>query len=184
MAGESECGDAYDVRPTPEGRLLLSVDGLGHGPLAARAATAATRIFRASHEVSPAALMGELHAGLSSTRGAAAAIGRLDVQRGLLTYTGIGNIAGRIVAPGRTRSLLTHPGIVGHNARAVRETTYDLEPDSWVVLHSDGLPEKWDIADYPGILEHSPLVLAATLMREATVRRDDASVLVTKATVE
>lgn len=184
MAGESECGDAYGVRPTPDGRLLLSVDGLGHGPLAARAATAATRIFHASQEMSPGALMGELHAGLSSTRGAAAAIGRLDVQRGLLTYTGIGNIAGRIVTPGRTRGLVTHPGIVGHNARAVTETIYDLEPDSWVVLHSDGLLEKWDTADYPGILEHSPLVLAATLMREAGVRRDDASVLVTKATVE
>jgi hypothetical protein len=129
--------------------------------------------------------MGELHAGLSSTRGAAAAIGRLDVQRGLLTYTGIGNIAGRIVTPGRTRSLVSHPGIVGHNAApAIRETTYDVEPASWLVLHSDGLPEKWDIADYPGVLEHSPLVLAATLMREAGVRRDDASVLVTKAAVE
>ena len=53
-----------------------------------------------------------------------------------------------------------------------------------MVLHSDGLTEKWDTADYPGILEHSPLVLAATLMREAGVRRDDRSVLVTKATVE
>jgi hypothetical protein len=114
----------------------------------------------------------------------AAAVGHLDVQGGLLTYSGIGNIAGRIVAAGRSRGLVTHSGIVGHNARAVRETIYDLEPDSWVVLHSDGLSEKWDIADYPGILEHSPLVLAATLMREAGVRRDDASVLVTKAARE
>ena len=81
-----------------------------------------------------------------------------------------------------SRSLVTHPGIVGHNARVVRETTYDLAPGAWVVLHSDGLSEKWDVGDYPGILEHSPLVLAATLMREAGVRRDDASVLATKVT--
>lgn len=184
LAGESECGDAYAVRQIPHGWLLLSVDGLGHGPLAARAARAATRIFRDSREVSPGVLMGELHQGLSHTRGAAAAIGHLDVQHGLLTYTGIGNIAGRIVTPARSRGLVTHPGIVGHNAHATRETVYELEPGSWVVMHSDGLSEKWDTADYPGILEHSPLVLAATLMREAGVRRDDASVLVTKATVE
>jgi anti-sigma regulatory factor (Ser/Thr protein kinase) len=181
FAGETECGDAYAVRQVPDGWLLLSVDGLGHGPLAARAATAATRIFRDSPETSPGVLMAELHQGLSHTRGAAAAIGRLDVKHALLTYTGVGNIAGRIVTPTRSRGLVTHPGIVGHNARSAKETIYDLEPGSWVVLHSDGLTEKWDTADYPGVLEHSPLVLAATLMREAGVRRDDASVLVTKA---
>ncbi len=182
LAGETECGDACVVQPTADGWLLLAVDGLGHGPLAARAATAATRIFRESREVSPRGLMAELDRGLSSTRGAAAAIGRLDVPGGRLTYTGIGNIAGRIVTSDGSRSLVSHPGIVGHNVRATRETTYDLAPGSWVVLHSDGLRESWDTADYPGILEHSPLVLAATLIRDAGVRRDDASVLVTRTT--
>lgn len=181
MAGESECGDAYAVRQTADDVLLLSVDGLGHGPLAARAATAATRIFRESPEMSPGALMSELHRGLSETRGAAAAIGRLDPRSGRLTYTGIGNIAGRIVTAERLRGLATYPGIVGHNAPTVRETVYDVAPGSWVVLHTDGLSEKWDTADYPGVLDHSPLVLAATLMRQAGHVRDDASVLVAKA---
>ncbi|MGZ4436218.1 MAG: SpoIIE family protein phosphatase [Nocardioidaceae bacterium] len=181
LAGETECGDAYAVRRTPDGWLLLSVDGLGHGSLAARAATAATRIFRDSAAVSPGALLGELHRGLSGTRGAAAAIGHLDLVHGRLTYSATGNIAGRLVTAGRHRGLVTHPGIVGHNARAARETTYDLEPGSWVVMHSDGLTEKWDIGDYPGLLDHSPLVVAATLLREAGVHRDDASVLVAKA---
>ncbi|QNN53303.1 ATP-binding SpoIIE family protein phosphatase [Nocardioides mesophilus] len=181
LAGESECGDAYAVRQVPDGFLLLSVDGLGHGPLAARAATAATRIFRDSRQVSPGALMTELHRGLSHTRGAAAAIGHLDLGVGRLTYSGIGNITGRIVTAERMRSLATYPGIVGHNALAVRETVYDVVPGAWVVLHSDGLSEKWDIADYPGVLEHTPLVLAATLIREAANVRDDASVLVAKA---
>lgn len=182
LAGESECGDAYAVRQTLDDLLLLSVDGLGHGPLAARAATAATRIFRESPEVSPGALMSELHRGLSSTRGAAAAIGRLDVHRCRLTYAGVGNIAGRIVNAERDRALATYPGIVGHNAPTVRETGYDVPPGSWVVLHTDGLSEKWSTTDYPGVLERSPLVFAATLMSHAGEVRDDASVLVSKAT--
>ena len=182
LAGESECGDAYAVRQTIDDVLLLSVDGLGHGPLAARAATAATRIFRESPEVSPGALMEELHRGLSSTRGAAAAIGRLDGQRCRLTYTGVGNIAGRIVTAERDRALATYPGIVGHIAPTLRETDYDVPAGSWVVLHTDGLSDKWVTADYPGVLEHSPLVFAATLMSQVGQVRDDASVLVTKAT--
>ena len=69
------------------------------------------------------------------------------------------------------------PGIVGHNVRSVREMVYELEVDSWLVLHSDGLTDKWSTADYPGLLGCSPLVVAATLLRDAAVRRDDAGVL-------
>ncbi|MGZ4501273.1 MAG: ATP-binding SpoIIE family protein phosphatase [Nocardioidaceae bacterium] len=181
LAGESECGDAYAVRAAEDGWLLLSVDGLGHGPLAAHAAAAATRCFYASAGVAPGLVMAELHRGLARTRGAAAAVAHLDTRRRRLTYAAVGNISGRIVLPGRgrggSRSLVTHPGIVGHNVRTT-ETTYDLEPGSWVVLHSDGLTEKWDVDDYPGILGRAPELLAATLMRDAAVRRDDASVLV------
>lgn len=181
LEGEDECGDAYALRPTEDGCLALSVDGLGHGPLAARAAAAATRCFLASSERSPRAAMAELHRATAGTRGAAAAIAHLDLAQGRLTHVGIGNIAGRIVTPGRTRGLVTHPGIVGHNARTPTETVYELVPESWVVLHSDGLSDKWDIDAYPGIMGHSPLLLAATLMRDAGVRRDDASVLAMRA---
>ena len=48
-------------------------------------------------------------------------------------------------------------------------------------MHSDGLTDKWDIADYPGLLDCSPLVVAATLLRDAAVRRDDAGVLACRA---
>lgn len=180
LAGEEECGDAYAVRRTRVGWLLLSVDGLGHGPLAARAANQATRIFRESAEESPRALMTALHAGLTGTRGAAAAVGHLDQAARRLHYTGVGNIAGRLVGAGRARGLLTFPGIVGHNAHTIKEMAYDLEPGSWVVMHSDGLSDKWSPDDTPGLLDRSPLVVAATLMRDAAVHRDDASILVAR----
>lgn len=182
IEGEAECGDAYALRPTEDGWLALSVDGLGHGPLAAHAATAATRCFLVSTETSPRAVMMELHRATAGTRGAAVAVAHLDLAQGRLTYAGIGNIAGRIVTPGKARGLVTHPGIVGHNARTPTETVYELEPGSWVVLHSDGLNDRWTTDAYPGILDHSPLLLAATLMRDAGVRRDDASVLAMRAT--
>ncbi len=181
LEGESECGDAYAFRPTRDGWLALSVDGLGHGPLAARAAEAATRCFLASDKTSPGAAMAEMHRATAGTRGAAAAVAHLDLERGRLTYAGVGNIAGRLITPGRNRGLVTHPGILGHNARNPTETGYDLEPGCWVVLHSDGLSEKWSSDAYPGLWDHSALLVAATLMRDAAVRRDDASVLAVRA---
>ena len=179
--GEDECGDAYAVRRTDRGVLMMMADGLGHGPLAARASAEAVRAFRESSSESPVALLRELSERMSATRGAAVAVADLDLGARRLTYSGVGNIAGRIVGSSRPRGLTSMPGIVGHNVRAARAMVYPLEPDSWVVLHSDGLTEKWSVADYPGLLDCSPLVVAATLLRDAAVRRDDAGVLVCRA---
>ncbi|MYT59636.1 serine/threonine protein kinase, partial [Streptomyces sp. SID7834] len=49
-----------------------------------------------------------------------------------------------------------------------------------VVMHSDGLTERWQPAALPGFLSHTPLVAAAQLLREAGIRRDDAGVAVLK----
>ncbi len=178
LEGEDECGDAYAVRRTDTGLLLMVSDGLGHGPLAARASHEAVRVFREAREESPAALLRLIHARIASTRGAATAIGHLDVLQHRLTYAGIGNIAGRIVSGQTSRGLVSMPGIVGHNLRHVQDAVFDVEPDAWVVMHSDGLTDKWNLANYPGLLTRSPLIVAATLLRDAGVRRDDASVLV------
>jgi anti-sigma regulatory factor (Ser/Thr protein kinase) len=177
LDGEPECGDAYATRRTGRGLLLMLADGLGHGSLAARASTECVRVFRESELESPAALLTLMHKRISATRGAATAIGHLDVGARRLTYAGVGNIAGRVVSGRRTRGLVTMPGIVGHNLRAVQDMTYDVEPDAWVVMHSDGLTEKWELDRYPGLLTCSPLVVATTLLRDAAVHRDDASVL-------
>jgi hypothetical protein len=49
-----------------------------------------------------------------------------------------------------------------------------------VVLHSDGLTDRRRSADTPGLLAHSPLVVAATLLRDAGIRSNDACVLVAR----
>jgi hypothetical protein len=52
-----------------------------------------------------------------------------------------------------------------------------------VVLHSDGLTERWDLNTYPA-LDRDPTLVAALLLRDAGVRRDDAGVLVMAAAGE
>lgn len=48
-------------------------------------------------------------------------------------------------------------------------------------MHSDGVVDRWQLDDYPGLLRSGPLVMAATLLRDAGLRRDDACVLVARA---
>lgn len=181
IPGEEQCGDGWAVR-TDDGCLQVMLsDGLGHGPLAALATTKAVAAFLDGPRDRPADVLRRLHGLIGHTRGAAIAVADLDVDAGRLLYAGIGNIAGSIVEADKRRGLLSQPGIIGHQIRAVRESTYDLAFGAVVVLHSDGVRERWDAAEYPGLFDRDPVVVAATLLRDEGVRRDDAGVVVARA---
>jgi anti-sigma regulatory factor (Ser/Thr protein kinase) len=179
--GETECGDAWALREQGDAAVLMVADGLGHGPLAAAASGAAVRAFLgASPGQTPAELLRALHGALRGTRGAAVAIVRLDPALRTLTFAGAGNVAIWIDDGEQRRGLSSAPGIVGHNARAFRDLRVPLPAGARVVLHSDGLTSKWDLATYPGLRVHDPHLIAATLMRDAAIHHDDASVVVAK----
>jgi anti-sigma regulatory factor (Ser/Thr protein kinase) len=178
ITGEDVCGDAWAVRPAGTASMAMLCDGLGHGPLAARASAAAVRTFLADTADAPADALRRVHAALAGSRGAAVSIVRLDHAAGTVRHAGVGNVASSVIRAGRRSALLSYPGIVGHQARTIRESSHPLGPDDLVVMHSDGLTERWDLTDYPGLAGHRPLVIAATLLRDAGLRRDDAGVLV------
>ncbi|MDY7084183.1 MAG: ATP-binding SpoIIE family protein phosphatase [Actinomycetota bacterium] len=181
LTGEQLSGDAYAVREADGRRQVMMCDGLGHGGLAAAAAQEAVRAFMDAPAVPPAAVLEILHRKLNHTRGAAVAIAELEAGAGLVRYAGLGNITGTVLSTtGTRRGMVSLPGIAGHQRRQIREYDYPITPDAIVVLHSDGVADRWNVADYPGLLTHSPLVIAATVLRDAGVRRDDAGVLVAR----
>src|SRR6476660_3713636 len=146
---------------SPGGTAVLVVDGLGHGPVAADCASAAVEAFReiAAGEAPPE-LMREVHGALRATRGAAVAIGTADWRRGELRYCGIGNIAGMIWQNGASRHLLSHPGIVGHDVRNVRDLTYELGSNGLILLYSDGISTHWSLDGYTGLQLRDPALIA------------------------
>jgi hypothetical protein len=181
LIGEPVSGDAFAVREVEGRRQVMVCDGLGHGRLAATAAQEAVRGFANAPAVPPAAVVEKVHRTLSHTRGAAVAIAELDTAAGVVRYAGLGNISGTIFAPdGTRRGMVSLPGIAGHQRRAIREYDYPLVGGAVVVMHSDGVVDRWSPADYPALLTHSPQVIAATVLRDAGTRRDDAGVLVAR----
>ncbi len=50
-----------------------------------------------------------------------------------------------------------------------------------LVLHSDGLHTRWDLAAYPGLAARHPAIIGGALLRDFRRQRDDASVVVIKA---
>jgi anti-sigma regulatory factor (Ser/Thr protein kinase) len=178
LRGETLCGDAFVVRQRDNVCRVLVADGLGHGPAAADCATAAVGAFAESQAATPVEMMQDIHGALRATRGAAVAIGYADIVRRELRYAGVGNISGFVRRNGEQRHLLSHPGIVGHDVRTVREITYEMGANILVLLYSDGISTHWSLDPYEGLLSRDPSLIAGVVYRDHSRHRDDATVVV------
>jgi hypothetical protein len=178
ITGETECGDAYGVVLTDSAVTAVLCDGLGHGPLAAAAAAAGVAAVLDDPAGEPAALLERAHRRMSGTRGGA--VGVVQVGGQLARFAGLGNVAASVVSDGRRKSMISIPGIAGVQARTIRQFEYEAPPGSAVILHSDGVSSRWEAAALPALEARDPLLIAAVLLAEAGVHRDDAGVLVLK----
>jgi anti-sigma regulatory factor (Ser/Thr protein kinase) len=173
------CGDGWAVAEVDGGLAVAVVDGLGHGPNASVAADAALAVFAAD----PTDVDGfaeRANAAMRDTRGGAVAVGHLQDDR--LHYVAIGNINGQIVAGGGSRALSFQPGTLGIAARPRKAvpTTYACPPGATVVLWTDGLRTRVSPSTVDGLAAHHPAVVAATVHRDHSRERDDATIVVVR----
>jgi hypothetical protein len=119
-----------------------------------------------------------MHDALRGTRGAAAAIARLDGSQRLATFSGIGNIVAVFLPSGRRA--VTMNGTVGHMVSRLQEFTYDWPSEGVLIMHSDGISKQWNVENYPGLLARHPAVIGAVLYRDFGKRHDDATVVAVK----
>jgi anti-sigma regulatory factor (Ser/Thr protein kinase) len=182
FAGEEACGDVCAYRSTDSAIIAMIADGLGHGVLAAEAANKAADVFHSAKTLNAASMLESMHGALRDTRGAAIGIAEIDTRKSIVRFAGVGNIAGAIVDDSGSRHLVSLNGIVGHQAKAFREFESKWNPGATLILHSDGLRTRWDLAKYPGLRAKPSSMLAAALLRDESRGTDDASVLVAKLT--
>ena len=76
--------------------------------------------------------------------------------------------------------MTSHNGTLGHELRKIQEFSFPWEPQSVLIMHSDGLGSRWDLNQYPGIMTKHASVIAAVLYRDFERQRDDVTVLVAK----
>ena len=180
ITGETVCGDAWSAERSPGRSLYIVADGLGHGPSAAEAAQEAVRIFHLVSQFEPDRILSEIHSALAKTRGAAVSVAEILHQKQLLRYAGAGNIVGVICSGGKTRSLVSMNGTVGHAVGKIQQFSYPWQPESALIMHSDGLATRWNVEQYPGLASRHPALLAGVLFRDFCRKRDDATILVSR----
>jgi anti-sigma regulatory factor (Ser/Thr protein kinase) len=179
MRGEHVCGDGWSFVRYGACLAVTVVDGLGHGPKAAVAARTALGSFHdCIRTVGPAQALGFAHQALLSTRGAVMAVAVIDPDVGSLRYCGIGNIAASICTPEAQVRLASSDGTIGFGIRTPRESSYPWGRRSTLVMNSDGLSTKWNLAARPGLLNRHPVLIAALLHDDFSRTTDDATVVV------
>ena len=180
--GQDVCGDGWGVTHSSDSVVILLADGLGHGIEANTASSEAVRMLGMNPDLPPAALLERIHGALRSTRGAAVAVARIDLNRGQLTFAGVGNISGRIYSGSEARHGLTSVnGTAGHHVSRCHEFSYPWPSDGLLQLHSDGLLTSTGLESYPGLALRDPALIAGVLYRDFARGRDDSTVVVAKA---
>jgi anti-sigma regulatory factor (Ser/Thr protein kinase) len=180
--GEDSCGDSWGALQSNDHLTILLADGLGHGPDANAASTEAVRVLRNYPESSPKALLERVHLALRSTRGAAVAIARIDLEAGKLSFAGVGNISGQICSASKGRHhLVSTNGTAGHEAQRLREFVYDWPSDGLLLMHSDGLNSSTGLEPYQGLALRDPGLIAGVLYRDCSRGNDDSTVVVARA---
>jgi negative regulator of sigma-B (phosphoserine phosphatase) len=149
--GEPWSGDAYVVRPAPGGGLIAVIDGVGHGPEAARAARVAAALLEASAGEPVDELVRRCHEELRTTRGAVMSVASVGARS--LTWLGVGNVEGvlvRIGPPPTREALLLRGGTVGYRLPPLRPETLATAPGDLLVLGTDGLKTRFIAEPKPG----------------------------------
>ena len=123
-------------------------------------------------------LMETIHRALAPTRGAAVAVARVDRSARLVRFSGVGNISAALVSEGATKRMVSLNGTAGHIAPRMREFTYPYSGAPTLILHSDGVSAKWDLAAYPGLASCRPSIIAGLLSRDFRRTNDDALIVV------
>ncbi len=182
LAGQPVSGDAHLVAPFEGGVLIAVIDGLGHGPEAHLAASAAVAVLARRPEAPVADLIQSCHAEIKSTRGVVLSLASFDTARGLVTWVGVGDVEGVLLSasdPSRSgrRSLLLRNGVVGYQLPSLRETICPIATGDMLIFATDGVSHDFTATIPNG---RSPRTVADDIIAKHGKSTDDALVLVAR----
>jgi negative regulator of sigma-B (phosphoserine phosphatase) len=182
LSGEPRSGDRAVLVAYDGGALVAAIDGLGHGVDAADAADAAAAVLSEHPDEEPAHLIEACHRALARTRGAVMTLAWFDLVGRSMSWTGVGNVEGRLVhasagprAP--THGALTKGGVVGYNLPSIKVTGTDLDHGDVMVLATDGIDSGFARAIAAG---GSAQDIADRILGEHGKASDDALVVVVR----
>ncbi len=154
--------------------LFAVIDGLGHGPEAAKAAGAASDFIAANALLPLERLLRSCDRALGGTRGAAITVVRIGQAPGEFEHVAVGNVelAARSQEPIRP---ITCPGIVGGDFRKAQVSVHPLHPGDRIAICTDGISSRFRLDELSG---GAPQSVAQRILDQYGQSHDDATCLV------
>jgi len=175
--GETECGDGFYCKQTKDYVKLMLGDGLGHGKEAALAVNKGIEACRLCYEESPVENLRFIHQAVKKTRGMVATVAIFHIKEKKWSICGVGNISARIIGNSTGKNHTPYNGIVGLNMpKTMSDQHLEYEAGQLMIMCSDGIKSKWDLARLPGILRHDLSLLNAALFKDFARNTDDVSI--------
>jgi len=183
LPGQNVSGDRHVVLTHRRGVTPAVIDGVGHGPEAAKAAELAANTLQLVPESSLLTHLNRCHLALAKSRGAVMTLAEFNLRELTLTLCGVGNveaILGRAVVPQGSPAqecALLRGGVVGDQLPAPHASVIPIRPGDVLVMASDGLrtDQVRDLA-WRSSLQH----LADQMLEKNFKGSDDALVLLAR----
>ncbi len=181
IGGIEDSGDIAVVREDTGSLYFALVDVLGHGSEAGEVAAQASQFLGCHCDESLVDQLNGLHEHLNGTRGAVAALCRLNVEDGTLQLAGIGNIAVRVIGRDSFQFVL-RDGIIGYGRIKALLQERTISPGEYIVLHSDGIRSFLRAENCFAAIRGSAHTVADNILKECASGDDDASCIVVRYT--
>ncbi len=184
--GETKCGDSYLIKKYRDKALIAAIDGLGHGKSASEASERTKYLLETFNNESIINLVNHCHQKLRSTRGVVMSLALVDTWEKTLTWLGIGNVKGVLLAgdsteESETESIILKHGIVGYKLPTLQASILPISIGDLIVFTTDGVEENY-LEDVDS--ESEPKEIVKYIAQNHFKRTDDALILVARFTGE
>jgi anti-sigma regulatory factor (Ser/Thr protein kinase) len=178
---EKVSGDGFTYKFSERYFKLLLLDGLGHGVEANKAVEEAYSTFKQCPASDPADIIRYMHPALKKTRGGVGTVVVYDREKDAYSVLGVGNISSKVMNNGDCKNVMPYNGIIGHNIPNTM-TSHEISAKDYkfIILCSDGIKSRWDVAKYPLIQRYDPIIIAAAIYKDFARQTDDMSVVIVK----
>jgi len=176
MEGERVCGDTATAFTHEDDVIFVMADGLGHGPEAAMASSAACKLAERRFTGGVERVISEMHQELQTTVGASVGVGKISAT-GDSEYRAVGNVVVRREG-GPTGSIRLNgkSGIVGGHRAISSCYEFNLGRE-WLVAYTDGIPSHCDLSECLSASD-SAMDIARAIVRRYGKSYDDATCMV------
>lgn len=184
LPGQDESGDDHLVCCNRNGILIAAIDGIGHGEEAANVSRTAAALLRSSADEPIISLVERCHERLRATRGVVLSLASIDLEHGMMTWLGVGNVQGVLMRSDAKKGnvqepLLLRAGVVGSQLPALQATVLPIVRGDTLFFATDGIRSDFSVTLSA---RENPQRAADRILEQYRSGTDDALVVVTRLT--